>query len=46
MTHNKNEQQQVAKNNAELQIKWTKMTWKTSEELLDEAKTGLSMPNS
>ena len=32
MTHNKNEQQQQdAKNNAELQTKWMKMTWKTFE---------------
>jgi len=30
-TCNKNEQQQGAKNNAELQIKWTKTTWKTFE---------------
>ena len=41
MTRNKNEQRD-AKNNAELQTKWTKMTWKR---LLDEAKTGLSRPN-
>ena len=27
----KNEQQQDAKNNAELQTKWTKTTWKTFE---------------
>ena len=32
MTCNKNEQQQDAKNNAELQAKWMKMTWKTFEE--------------
>ena len=31
-THNKNEQQQTAKNNAELQIKWTKTSWKSFEE--------------
>jgi len=30
-TCNKNEQQQDAKNNAELQTKWTKTTWKTFE---------------
>ena len=29
MTCNKNEQQQDAKNSAELQTKWTKTTWKT-----------------
>jgi len=28
-TCNKNEQQQGAKNNAELSTKWTKTTWKT-----------------
>jgi hypothetical protein len=31
-TNKKNEQEQDAKNNAELLTKWTKVTWKTSEE--------------
>ena len=31
-TCNKNEQQQDAKNNAEMQAEWTKTTWKTFEE--------------
>jgi len=31
-TCNKNEQQQGAKNNAELWTKWTKTTWKTFQE--------------
>jgi hypothetical protein len=30
----KNEQQQDAKNNAELQTKWTKKSWKTLEETI------------
>ena len=33
-TRNKNEQQQDAKNNVELQTKWTKTTWKTFEETM------------
>jgi len=33
-TCNKNEQQQDAKNNAELQTKWTKRTWKIFEETI------------
>jgi hypothetical protein len=31
---------------AELQAKWTKETWKTFEEILDEAETCLLRPNS
>jgi hypothetical protein len=34
MTYNKNEQQHDAKNNAELQTIWMKMTWKTLEETI------------
>jgi len=45
-TCNKNEQQQDAKNNAELYTKWTKTTWKIFEELLDEDETCLSTPDS
>jgi len=33
-TYSKNEQQQDAKNNAELETKWTKTTWKTPEETI------------
>jgi len=33
-TCNTNEQQQVAKNNAELKTKWTKATWKTFEKII------------
>jgi len=33
-TRNRNEQQQAAKNNYELQIKWTKTTWKSFEETI------------
>ena len=39
MTCNKNEKQQDAKNNAELQAKWMKTTWTTFDET-DEAETG------
>jgi hypothetical protein len=38
-------EQQDAKNNAELYTKCTKMTWKTGEEIFDQAETGLSRPN-
>ena len=34
MTCNKNEQQQDAKNNAEIQAKWMEMTGKTFEETI------------
>ena len=34
MTFNKNKQQQEIKNNAELQTKWKKLTWQTSEETI------------
>jgi hypothetical protein len=37
-TCTKNEQQQDGKNNAELQTKWQKMTWKTFEEILRRAR--------
>ena len=33
-TCNKNEQQQDAKNNAELYSKWTRTSWKTFEETI------------
>ena len=33
-TCNQNEQQKDAKNKAELQTKWTKMTWKTPDETI------------
>ena len=46
MTCNKNEQQQNAKINAELQTTWLKMTWTTFEETITETKTGLLRPNS
>ena len=36
-----NVNEQDGKNNAEMQTKWTKMTWKTFERLLDEVETGL-----
>ena len=34
MTFNENGQQQVASNNAELQTKWMKVTWKTYKETI------------
>jgi hypothetical protein len=43
---NKKDQQQGAKDNAELQTKRTMATWKTFEELFDEAETDLLRPNS
>ena len=39
-TCNKNEQQQGAKNNAELYTKWTKTTWKTFEETIRRCRCG------
>ena len=37
-TCNKNEQQRDAKNHAELQTKWTKMTWKAFEETVRRSR--------
>jgi hypothetical protein len=45
MKCNKNEPQQDAKSNAEVLSKWMKMTWKTFEDVIRQAKTGLSKPN-
>jgi len=35
-----------ARNDVELQTKWTKMTWRTFEENIRQAETGLSRSNS
>jgi hypothetical protein len=43
---NKNEQQQDTKNNAELQAEWRKRLGRPLKSLLDEAGTGLLIPNS
>jgi hypothetical protein len=40
MTCNENEQQQGAKNNVELWTKWTKTTWRTSEESIERCRNG------
>jgi hypothetical protein len=37
-TRKKNEQQQDAKNNSELQTKWTKTTWKTIEQTIRQGR--------
>jgi hypothetical protein len=39
-TCNKNEQQQDAKTNAELQTKWTKTTWKNFGETIRRGRNG------
>ena len=44
-TCNKNEEQQDAKNNAELQTKQAKTTWKIYEGTINEEVTGLSRAN-